>query len=269
MKNITYLCNENPSGEVSLPLAQNFNLMTSLRSMIRVKNQTLIEIRCFIRLSGFHFSYSFQGFRIPLLSSLLTLQRYKENLKNTNFSRCIFQLLSKKIAKSFARCNIIAIFAASKFHLAARTLLDNLQPFLCHYIEGKQNYCTVSGVGKPPRRFLLSETLTARSAVSLCQKNLAYEIRNIAGQHMPTERRRFRQAAEMAESLRSVQEGSLAAYIYLDICTERRGDGPPLAQCHVARLLRSLRREVHPQGSVNRSSRSSRTYRGMLPGRAL
>ena len=269
MKNITYLCNENPSGEVSLPLAQNFNLMTSLRSMIRVKNQTLIEIRCFIRLSGFHFSYSFQGFRIPLLSSLLTLQRYKENLKNTNFSSCIFQLLSKKIAKSFARCNIIAIFATSKLYSGSRCRRNYIRLFLCQLTSRETNITTPSWEsGNRPTDFAI-KFRTARSVVFICQNFIAYEIRNIAGQHMPTERRRFRQAAEMAESLRSVQEGSLAAYIYLDICTERRGDGPPLAQCHVARLLRSLRREVHPQGSVNRSSRSSRTYRGMLPGRAL
>lgn len=34
---------ENPSGEVSLPLVQNLSLITSLRSIVRVKNQTLIE----------------------------------------------------------------------------------------------------------------------------------------------------------------------------------------------------------------------------------
>ncbi len=237
-------------------------------SNLILTNQILIESVSFIRLWVFVFPTLFKVFGFPFCLSL-TLQRYKENLKNTNFSRYIFQLFSKKIAESFARCNIITIFAASKFHLAARMLLDNLQPFSCHYIEGKQNYCTVSGVGKPPRRFLLSETLTARSAVSLCQKNLAYEIRNIAGQHMPTERRRFRQPAEMEESLRSAQEGSLGETIPENGLTERRGGGPSLAQCHVARLLRYLRREVYPWGSVNRSSRSNRTYRGMLPGRAL
>ena len=38
----------------------------------------------------FRFSYSFQGFRNPLLSSLLTLQSYDFFLKYTNFFKIIF-----------------------------------------------------------------------------------------------------------------------------------------------------------------------------------
>lgn len=269
MKNITYLCNENPSGEVSLPLAQNLNLMTSLRSMMRVKNQTLIEIRCFIRLSGFHFSYSFQGFRILLSSSLLTLQTIQRNLKYTNFSRCIFQLLSKKNAKSFARCNIIAIFAASNLRSGSRCRRNNIRLFLCQLTSRENNITTPCRESGNRPGASASKSLTARSVVFLCQILEVYEIRNIAGQHMPTERHRFRQAAEMEESLRSAQEGSLGETIPENGLTERRGDGPPLAQCHVARLLRYLRRKVYPWGSVNCSSRCSRIYRGMLSGRAL
>lgn len=71
-KNIFIFANENPSGEVSLP----FGCQISISNLI-LTFQILKEIASLIRLSGFHFSYSFQGFRIPLLSSLLTLQRYK------------------------------------------------------------------------------------------------------------------------------------------------------------------------------------------------
>lgn len=114
LKKYDYICNENPSGEVSLPLAQNLNLMTSLRSMMRVKNQTLIEIRGLIRLSGFHFSYSFQGFRIPLSSSLLTLQRYEKILNYANKIKCFLKKIITFLRKNLEDMGEFPIFATFK-----------------------------------------------------------------------------------------------------------------------------------------------------------
>ena len=114
LKKYDYICNENPSGEVSLPLAQNLNLMTSLRSMMRVKNQTLIEIRGLIRLSGFHFSCSFQGFRIPLSSSLLTLQRHENILNYASKIKVIFKKIITFWGKSLEDMGEFPIFATFK-----------------------------------------------------------------------------------------------------------------------------------------------------------
>lgn len=119
---ICIFANENPSGEVSLPLAQNLNLMTSLRSMMRVKNQTLIEIRGLIRLSGFHFSYSFQGFRIPLFCHLLTLQRYEKSLK---YARKIKRIFKKIITFSRNLLEVTGFFHT--FAIAKRNRAVSLQ----------------------------------------------------------------------------------------------------------------------------------------------
>ena len=51
--------------------------------------QILNKIASFIRLSGFRFSYSLQGFRIPLCQSLLTIQRYEKYLKLPNYFKII------------------------------------------------------------------------------------------------------------------------------------------------------------------------------------
>lgn len=95
-------------------MAQNLNLMTSLRSMMRVKNQTLIEIRGLIRLSGFHFSCSFQGFRIPLSSSLLTLQRHENILNYASKIKVIFKKIITFLGKSLEDMGEFPIFATFK-----------------------------------------------------------------------------------------------------------------------------------------------------------
>ena len=95
-------------------MAQNLNLMTSLRSMMRVKNQTLIEIRGLIRLSGFHFSYSFQGFRIPLFCHLLTLQRYEICLNYASKIKIIFKKIITFLGKSLEDMGEFPIFATFK-----------------------------------------------------------------------------------------------------------------------------------------------------------
>ena len=130
LKKYDYICNENPSGEVSLPLAQNLNLMTSLRSMMRVKNQTLIEIRGLIRLSGFHFSYSFQGFQIPLSSSLLTLQRYELILNYANKIKRIFKEIITFSRKNLHGMDIIPIFATSKIRSGSKSQVSQPAIFM-------------------------------------------------------------------------------------------------------------------------------------------
>lgn len=82
---------------------------------MKVKNQTLIEILGFIRLSGFHFSYSFQGFRIPLFCHLLTLQRYEVFLNYANIFKIVFKKISTFFKENLLGMDIIPIFATSKF----------------------------------------------------------------------------------------------------------------------------------------------------------
>ena len=151
-RNLCIFANENPSGEVSLPLAQNLNLMTSLRSMMRVKNQTLIEIRGLIRLSGFHFSYSFQGFRIPLFCHLLTLQRYKKSLKYARKIKRIFKKIITFLRKSLEVMGEFPIFATSNIieRFAPRAVKDarvNTQGiFYAHTLETCQrSHHAISG----------------------------------------------------------------------------------------------------------------------------
>lgn len=81
---------ENPNGEENLPLIQKRILMTSLKSIRIVMNQTLNDIRFFIVYLGFHFSYSLSGFRNPLCNlSLITLQSYGKYFKKASILRSI------------------------------------------------------------------------------------------------------------------------------------------------------------------------------------
>lgn len=70
-----------PSG--LLPLNREFDYCD------KPDSETDLEL-CFHCLFGFHFSYSFQGFRNPLCQSLLTIQSYELILKYANFFKIIF-----------------------------------------------------------------------------------------------------------------------------------------------------------------------------------
>lgn len=150
LRKMCIFANENPSGEVSLPLAQNLILMTSLRSMMKVKNQTLTEIRAFIRLSGFHFSYSFQGFRIPLFCHLLTLQRYENCLNYANIFKIIFEKIAIFFKKNLLGMDIIPIFATSKLSSGQNAAGEQPAIFVPAYFPVKQYGCTVSGSSNGP-----------------------------------------------------------------------------------------------------------------------
>lgn len=53
--------------------------------------QTLTEIASFIRLSGFRFSYSFQGFRTPLCQSLIDTTKVRKLFENTKYFQDYFK----------------------------------------------------------------------------------------------------------------------------------------------------------------------------------
>lgn len=80
-----YLCNEKPKGGGRFP--------SPMDCQIKISNfiltfQILIEIASLIRLWVFHFSYSFQGFRIPLSSSLIDTTKVRNIFEiNKQFQR--------------------------------------------------------------------------------------------------------------------------------------------------------------------------------------
>lgn len=97
-KNMFIFAFENPKVG-GFPLLVGCQIQTS---NLILTFQILTEIATLIRLSGFHFSYSFQGFRIPLCCSLTTLQRYENNLILPNFFKIILRKMQDfSMLKSF------------------------------------------------------------------------------------------------------------------------------------------------------------------------
>ena len=110
LKNNDYLCSENPKvGGFPLPLVSNPDFESHFDFPNPYRN------REFHGALGFRFSYSFQGFRISLSSSLLTLQRYEKFLNYTNKIKEIFKKIIIFFPKNLHGMDIIPIFAASKF----------------------------------------------------------------------------------------------------------------------------------------------------------
>ena len=165
LKKYDYICNENPSGEVSLPLAQNLNLMTSLRSMMRVKNQTLIEIRGLIRLSGFHFSYSFQGFRIPLSSSLLTLQRYEKILNYANKIKCFLKKIITFLRKNLEDMGEFPIFATFKLISGSKSQVSQPAIFMPVLYRNDTTVTASEGGNTPGALLIRLEQRVVRSFI--------------------------------------------------------------------------------------------------------
>lgn len=68
MKNKLYICIEKPKGggRFPSPVVRQIEISNLILTF-----QILTEIASLIRLWVFHFSYSFQGFRIPLSPSLI------------------------------------------------------------------------------------------------------------------------------------------------------------------------------------------------------
>lgn len=89
MKNKLYLCIEKPKGggRFPSPVVRQIEISNLILTF-----QILTEIASLIRLWVFHFSYSFQGFRTPLLSSLI----------DTTKVRNIFEI-HKRFQRYFAK----------------------------------------------------------------------------------------------------------------------------------------------------------------------
>lgn len=110
LKNNDYLCSEKPEGgEVSLPFGCQISISNRILTF-----QILNESASLIRLQVFRFSYSFQGFRIPLFCHLLTLQRYEIYLNYANKIKRIFKKIITFFAKNLLGKDIIPIFATFK-----------------------------------------------------------------------------------------------------------------------------------------------------------
>ena len=79
-------------------MAQNLILITSLRSIVRVKNQTLIEnFARLIKGFGFSFFLLFSRFSDSPVCLSLTIQRYENYLKTPNY----FKIILKENASFF------------------------------------------------------------------------------------------------------------------------------------------------------------------------
>jgi len=117
--------------------------------MMRVKNQTLIEIRGLIRLSGFHFSYSFQGFRIPLFCHLLTIQRYENILNCARKIKVNFKKIITFLRKSLEDMGEFPIFATFKLIRGSKSQVSQPAIFM-PVLYRNDTTVTASGAGNSP-----------------------------------------------------------------------------------------------------------------------